>query len=84
MPVVAVGIVVAKVVMPLLLMMMIGFGFGLIELADFGLSGFDCCVCLSVFFFFCRVAVADIGGRWLICGVAGGCGLWQLICHVGC
>ena len=36
MPLVAVGIVVAKVVMPLLLMMMIGFGFGLIELADFG------------------------------------------------
>ena len=38
MPVVAVGVVAAKVVMPLLLMMMIkfGFGFGLIELADFG------------------------------------------------
>ena len=36
MPVVAVGVVATKVVVPLLLMMMIGFRFGLIELADFG------------------------------------------------
>ena len=36
MPVVAVGVVAAKVVVPLLLMMMIRFGFGLIGLADFG------------------------------------------------
>ena len=36
MPVVAVGVVAAKVVVPLLLMMMIGFRFGLIELVDFG------------------------------------------------
>ena len=36
MPVVAVGVVAAEVVVPLLLMMMIGFGFGLIGLADFG------------------------------------------------
>ena len=36
MPVVAVGVVAAKMVVPLLLMMMIGFGFGLIELVDFG------------------------------------------------
>ena len=35
MPVVAVGVVAAEVVVPLL-MMMIGFGFGLIGLADFG------------------------------------------------
>ena len=37
MPVVAVGVVAAEVVVPLLLMMMmIGFGFRLIGLADFG------------------------------------------------
>ena len=35
MPVVAVGVVAAEVVVPLL-MMMIGFEFGLIGLADFG------------------------------------------------
>ena len=33
--------------------------------------------------FFFLVAVADIGGRWLICGVADGCGLWRLIYDVG-
>ena len=22
--------------------------------------------------------MVDIGGRWLICGVAGGCGLWPV------
>ena len=36
MPVVAVGVVATKVVVPLLLLMMIGFRFRLIELADFG------------------------------------------------
>ena len=36
MPVVAIGVDATKVVVPLLLMMMIGFGFGLIELVDFG------------------------------------------------
>ena len=36
MPVVVVGVVAEEVVVPLLLMIMIGFGFGLIELADFG------------------------------------------------
>ena len=50
------------------------FEFGLIGLADFG-------VYLSFFFFL--VAVANIGGRWLICGVADGCGLWRLIYDVG-
>ena len=34
--------------------------------ADIGCGG----LCCGVFFFF--VAVADIGGRWLICG----CGRW--------
>ena len=52
MPVVVVGVVATEVIVPLLLMTMIGFGFGLIGLANFGCSGFVCCVCLSVFFFF--------------------------------
>ena len=46
------------------------FGVG----ADIG-----CSVCLSFFFFL--VAVADIGGRWLICG--GGRWLWA-VAGVGC
>ena len=41
--------------------------FGLILVFEFGLSGLaDFGVCLSFFFFL--VAVADIGGWWLICG----------------
>ena len=34
-----------------------------------------CSICLSFFFFW--VAVADIGGRWLICG--GGQWLWAVV-----
>ena len=49
------------------------FEFGLIRLADFG-------VCLSFFFFL--VAVADIGGRWLICG--GGRWLWAMAVDLRC
>ena len=39
-------------------------------------ANIGCSVCLSFFFFF-LVLVADIGGRWLICGgwpVVVGCG----------
>ena len=36
-----------------------------------------------VVFFFFFVVVADIGGRWLICGGGRGCGLWRLICGCG-
>ena len=39
-----------------------------------------CSVCLSFFFFF-LVAVANIGGQWLICG-GGRCGGWSA--GVGC
>ena len=49
------------------------FEFGLIGLADFG-------VYLSFFFFL--VAVANIGGRWLICG--GGRWLWAVAVHPWC
>ena len=51
------------------------FEFGLIGLADFG-------VCLSFFFIFFLVAVADIGGRWLICG--GGRWLWAVAVDLWC
>ena len=39
-----------------------------------------CSVCLSFFFFL--VAVADIGGRWLICG--GGWWLWVVAINLRC
>ena len=46
--------------------------------ADIGYS-----VCLSVFFFFLVVlAVADIGGRWLIC--EGGRWLWAVVVDLRC
>ena len=35
-----------------------------------------------MFFFFCGVAVADIGGRWLICG--GGRWLWAVAIDLRC
>ena len=44
-------------------------------------ANIGCNVCLSFFFFL--VAVVDIGGRWLICEVADGCGQWRLICGCG-
>ena len=55
--------------------------FGLILVFEFGLSGLaDFGVCLSFFFFL--VAVADIGGQWLIC--RGGRWLWAVAVDLWC